>query len=296
MEERDIKLSTKVLILGSTGLIGHQVYSYLKAFTNFELSELAHTEKLTKSTIQIDALDEFTLFKSIEEICPDYIINCIGILIDKADIEIERTIYLNSLMPHRLRKLADKINSRLIHMSTDCVFSGLKGKSYIESDVKDGKDTYSKTKALGEVISDNHLTLRTSVVGPELKEDGDELFNWFMKQTGVIRGYTDVYWSGVSTFELAKAVNWSIVHNISGLYHVTNNKKISKNDLLILFRKYTNKDIDIIPSSSKKIDKSFIDTRLLIDYKIPNYDQMISDMVKLITNNEMYFQNKANTF
>ncbi len=286
-------MTIKVLILGSTGLIGHQVYHYLDTISNYDLIDISYRNKLTNKTIQIDAMDEDHFLKSIKEISPDYIINCIGILIDEADSDHEKTIFLNALMPHKLRNLADSINARLIHMSTDCVFSGLKGHPYIETDAKDGRDIYAKTKDLGEVICENHLTLRTSVFGPELKEDGSELFNWFMRQTESITGYSDVYWSGVSTFELAKAVHWAIVNNITGLYHVTNNNKISKNNLLELFRKFTNKDIDIVPLSGKNIDKSYIDTRLLINYKIPNYDQMIFDMVKLINNSNLYPQYKV---
>jgi len=289
-------LTTKVLILGSSGLIGHQIYNYLDTFANYDLVDISYRNKLSKQTIQIDAMNEYKFLKAIEEISPNYIINCIGILIDEADRSIEKTIFLNALLPHKLRKLADSINARLIHMSTDCVFSGLKGSSYIETDRKDGKDTYAKTKGLGEVICNNHLTLRTSVVGPELKEDGSELFNWFLRQSNIISGFTDVYWSGVSTIELAKAVHWAIINDLTGLYHITNNKKISKNDLLRLFRKFTNKDIDIQPISGKNIDKSFLDTRLLINYKIPSYEKMVSDMVELTINNQIYYKYKVKNF
>jgi len=123
------------------------------------------------------------------------------------------------------------------------------------------------------------------------------LFHWFMGQSGEISGYTKAIWSGVTTTELAKAVKWSIDHHITGLYHVTNNSSISKYDLLKLFQKYTKKDINIKSFSGKDIDKSFIDTRLLMDYEIPSYDQMISDMVSLIANNRpLYSQYKVGIF
>ena len=124
--------------------------------------------------------------------------------------------------------MADVLNAKLIHNSTDCVFSGEKGTSYIETDEKDGNGVYAKTKGIGEVISDKHLTIRTSVVGPELKSDGEELFHWFMTQSGTISGYTRAIWSGVTTLELAKAVLWSIENKITGLYHITNNDSICK--------------------------------------------------------------------
>lgn len=283
-------MTTKVLILGSSGLIGHQIYNYLDANSNFDLEDISYRNKPNNQTIQLDATNEYNFLKAIEEISPDFIINCIGILIDEADRCMEKTIFLNALLPHKLKKLADNINARLIHMSTDCVFSGLKGSSYIETDSKDGRDTYAKTKGIGEVICNNHLTIRTSVVGPELKDNGSELFSWFMRQSNSIQGFTDVYWSGVSTIELAKAVHWAINNDLTGLYHITNNDRISKNDLLRLFRKFTNKDIEIHPLNGKNIDKSFIDTRCLINYEIPSYEKMVSDMIELALHNELYYK------
>jgi len=216
---------------------------------------------------------------------------------NRSDVDPENAIFLNSYLPHRLTRLADKINAKLIHISTDCVFSGNKKEPYIETDKKDGVGIYAITKGLGEIISDTHLTLRTSVVGPELKKNGTELFHWFMGQSGEIPGYTKAIWSGVTTSELSKAVKWSIDNNITGLYHVTNNLSISKYDLLKLFKKYTKKSINIKPFTGKDTDKSFIDTRLLINYKIPSYDQMISDMVALIANKaSLYSQYKVKNF
>ena len=110
-----------------------------------------------------------------------------------------------------------------------------------------------------------------------------------MSQKNKINGYTKSIWSGVTTIELAKAVKYAIENNITGLYHVTNNQSINKHDLLKLFKKYTRKDIKIVPVDRKNIDKSFIDTRLLINYKVPTYDQMIADMVDLIVNNRLLY-------
>ena len=290
-------MNHKVLILGSTGLIGHQVYNYLKDNSSYLLSNISYRKKLQHDTIILDARNKQKLEDTIKNNNPNYIINCIGILIDGANNSPENAIFLNAYLPHFLLRVADEIGAKLIHMSTDCVFSGNKGVSYIEADVKDGKDNYAKTKGLGEIFSNRHLTLRTSVVGPELKGDGSELFHWFMNQSGSISGYTDVFWSGVTTIEIAKAVKWSIENNITGLYHITNNTSISKNDLLNLFKKYTKKDINIIPSGEKKIDKSFLDTRCLIDYEIPSYDQMIYEMVDLIvTNRLLYSQYEVEDF
>ena len=227
----------RVLILGSTGLIGHQIYNYLKNDGNYELHNIAFREKIEKDTIILDARDENNLIEQIKILKPEYIINCIGILISASNKDPKSAIFLNAYMPHRLEALSNKINAKLTHISTDCVFSGSKKEPYIENDYKDGKDTYAKTKGLGEIISDKHLTLRTSVVGPELKTDGEELFHWFMNQEDEISGFTKSIWSGVTTIELAKAVKWSIENNITGLYHVTNNSSITKYELLKLFKK-----------------------------------------------------------
>ena len=290
-------MKDKILVLGSAGLIGHQVYNYLKDSGNYELYNISYHHKIQDDTVLLDARDEKNFIDKITSIRPHYIVNCIGILINGSDTDPENAIFLNSYMPHRLTRLADKINAKLIHISTDCVFSGDKKESYIETDEKDGRGVYAKSKGLGEIVNNKHLTLRTSVVGPELKTNGEELFHWFMNQQGDISGFTKAIWSGVTTIELAKAVKWSIDHHITGLYHVTNNSSISKYELLKLFQKYTKKDINIKPVDGNNVDKSFIDTRLLMNYQIPSYDEMISDMVSLIANNKfLYSQYKVRIF
>ena len=276
-------MKKKVLVLGATGLIGHQVFNYLQFNGQYELYNFAYRKKLQDDTVILDARDEEKYLEKIRDIGPDFIVNCIGILINGANQNPENAIFLNAYMPHRLARFADEVNAKLIHISTDCVFSGDKDSVYVETDSKDGSGIYSKTKGLGEIISENHLTLRTSVVGPELKSDGEELFHWFMGQSGKISGYTKSIWSGVTTIELAKAVECSIRKDITGLHHVTNNSSISKYDLLTLFRKHMKKDIQISAVDGKKTNKSFCDTRGLLDYKIPSYDQMVCEMAELIS-------------
>ena len=212
-----------------------------------------------------------------------------GILIEQSEADPENAIYLNSYIPQKLAKLSNENNYKLIHISTDCVFSGDKKNPYIETDEKDGMSIYGKTKSLGEVIDKKNLTLRTSVVGPELNNNGEELFHWFMSQSKSISGYTKAFWSGVTTLELAKAVRWAIDNNITGLYHVTNNDIISKYELLKLFKKFTNKNIEIKPIEGIDINRSFVDTRRLLNYKIPSYEKMISDMVNNINKNRSLY-------
>ena len=282
-------MKNRVLILGSTGLIGHQVYNYLKENSDYNLSSISYRKKLDDDTIILDIREEKNFIYQVKIIRPNHIINCTGILISGANKDPENAIFLNAYMPHRLARLSDEINSKLTHISTDCVFSGDKSAPYVETDEKDGKDTYAKTKGLGEVVNKKHLTLRTSVVGPELKSDGEELFNWFMNQSISIKGYTKAIWSGVTSGELAKAVKWSIDNEITGLYHLTNSQPINKFEILQLFKKYTKKNIEILPLEGKSIDKSFIDTRKLIDYSIPSYDHMISEMIKSIIKNKSFY-------
>ena len=284
-------MKLKVLVLGSTGLIGHQVFNYLVKTEKYELYNITYRKKLNDETILCDVRNQNEFIALVKSISPDVIINCIGILIEGANMDPENAIFINAYLPHRLMSLSDELKSKLIHISTDCVFSGEKEMSYIEKDFKDGKDTYSKSKGLGEIINNKHLTLRTSVIGPELKADGEELFHWFMSQEGAINGYTGAIWSGVTTIQLAKAVHWAIQNNITGLYHVTNNDSINKYDLLCLLKKHLKKEIEINSIIGKKINKSFSDTRKEINYKIPNYEEMIIEMEEVINNNrELYRQ------
>jgi len=282
-------LNNKVLILGSSGLIGHQVYNYLQDNSDFVLSNISYTRKLNNETILLDARKEQYFFDQIRHIQPNYIVNCIGVLISEAKEDPESAMFLNAHLLHRLVNLANNINAKLIHMSTDCVFSGNKQSPYLETDEKDGSDTYAKTKSLGEIDSKNHLTIRTSVIGPEIMNGSEELFHWFMSQSGVIEGFTKAIWSGVTTIELAKAIKWFINNNTIGLYQLTNGIPIKKYDLLHLFKKYTNKNIEIAKVDGIFTNKSFVDTRQEINYQLPTYDEMIRDMVSLIKNNRILY-------
>ena len=270
--------------------MGHQVHNYLKDNSDFSLSNISFRRKLNKETILLDAIrSEQNFFDQIRRINPNYIVNCIGVLISEAKQDSERAISLNAHLPHRLAELANMMNAKLIHMSTDCVFSGNKQSPYLETDEKDGIDVYAKTKSLGEIVSKNHLTIRTSVIGPEIINGSGELFHWFMNQSGIIEGFTKAIWSGVTTIELAKAIKWFINNNTIGLYQLTNGIPINKYDLLHLFKKYTNKNIEISKVDGIVTNKSFVDTRQEINYQLPTYDEMIKDMVSLIKNNRVLY-------
>jgi len=283
-------MKKRVLVLGSTGMLGHQVVNYFLQFDDYEVIDISFRSKFRDETIILDVTHKQLFKETITEIKPNYIVNCIGVLIGGANSNISNAIYINSYLPHQLKDVAKNINAKLVHISTDCVFSGKKG-NYVETDKRDGKDTYAKTKALGEVIDDSNVTLRTSIIGPELKTNGEGLFHWFMNQKGTINGFKKALWSGVTTLELAHAIKWSIENDITGLYHITNNKSLSKNDLLNLFKKYTKKDVEIIAVDGKEVNKSFLDTRAEINYIIPDYNLMIKEMIEFIkSNRELYSQ------
>ena len=285
-------MKKKVLVLGSTGMLGHIVVNYLSQFEQYDVIDISYRNKLRENTIILDVTNKDLLEKTILNLKPNFIVNCIGVLIGGANSNIANAIYVNAYLPHLLKNIAEHIDAKLVHISTDCVFSGEKG-GYIETDERDGKDTYAKTKMLGEIVDDTNVTLRTSIIGPELKTAGEGLFHWFMMQNGTINGFTKAVWSGVTTLELAKAVKWVIERDIRGLYHVTNNTPINKFELLTLFKKYTKKEIVIEAVDGKEVDKSFIDTRKEMDYKVPEYEVMIKEMVDLICNdNELYKQYK----
>ena len=280
-------MKKKVLVLGSSGLIGHQIYLELLD-KNYPLKGISLNNKIFDSSILLDVREFDNFKKFVKRENPDVIINCIGLLISESEKLPEKSIYLNSLFPHKLKELCNHISSKLIHISTDCVFSGNNKNPYKENDVKNGIGIYSKTKSLGEIITKNHLTIRTSVVGPEISNRNEELFNWFINQKVKIFGYKKSIWSGVTTYELARSIPLFIENNITGLYHLTNNKTIDKYSLLNLFKRFTNKKIQIDEIDGNNIDRSFIDTRNELQLNLPDYETMIDNMIINIKKNKLY--------
>ncbi len=274
----------KILILGSTGMLGHQVYYYLHSLKIYRLFDISYRNKLSSQTIILDVSDLNLLKRTISEIKPDFIINCIGVLI-KGSENYKNAVYINSELPHHLKDIVKESKAKLIHISTDCVFSGKKG-LYKENDPRDGIGNYAETKIMGEILTGDNLTLRTSIIGPELKSNGEGLFHWFMNQNGDVEGYNNSIWSGVTSFELAKAIGWAIETNVNGVYHITNNSIINKYELLKLFKKYTDKKINIIQFNNDKVDKSLVDTRKLLTYPIPTFDEMVASMIEKIKANK----------
>ena len=174
-------------------------------------------------------------------------------------------------------------------MSTDCVFAGNSG-PYSESSLKDGRTFYDRTKALGEINNNNNLTFRNSIIGPDMKSNGIGLFNWFMKQDSDIIGYNKAIWTGVTTLTLAKAMEKAIADDLSGLYNLVNNSSISKYQLLKLFNnEFKNGEINIIKDENFVLDKSLINTRIDLNFKVPSYEEMILEMKDWIFMNKHYY-------
>jgi dTDP-4-dehydrorhamnose reductase len=271
-----------VFILGSTGMAGHMVARYLSSLKKYSLIDCS-LEKLNENTIVLNVENKDLVKQILEENRPDVVINCIGLLIKESAEKPSLAIYLNSFLPHFLSELGVQLNYKLIHLSTDCVFSGKKG-GYLENDLKDGEDHYAKTKALGEVVNEKDLTFRISIIGPELKEKGTGLFHWFMDQKGTINGFTNVFWTGITTLELAKAIDKAIEINLSSIYHLVPEEKISKYDLLSLMNEIWGRDVEILKYDDYKSDKSLINSRKDILYKVPNYREMLTELHEWMKN------------
>jgi len=278
----------KLLLLGATGMAGHVAYYYLNATGKYEITNVVFRNKLTDDSILLDITDKLAIEQLIIEKKPDIILNCIGVLIKGSQLFPDNAILINAYFPHLLERLAAEINAKLIHISTDCVFSGLKG-NYSETDIRDADDTYGKSKGLGEVINSKDLTIRTSIIGPELKENGEGLFHWFMNQKGQINGYTGAYWGGVTTLELVKAIDSAIDQNVVGLVHLTNGERISKYDLISLFKEiWKRDDIIVTPCEGKSVDKSLLKSAIF-KYTVPTYAEMLSEQnVWMQSNKDLY--------
>lgn len=287
--EKIIIMKKKILILGSTGMAGHMIYFHLQNLNKYNVINASYRKKLTKDSLIVDIKDSLKLKELIETVSPDYIINCIGILI-KGAADIENAIYINAYFPHLLKKMADCIQAKLIHISTDCVFSGKTGK-YNENSFRDADDVYGRSKALGEIVDQKHLTIRTSIIGPELKTNGEGLFHWFMNQNFEVTGYTNAIWGGVTTLELAKAITFILESDtVSGIIHLTNGTEISKFELLSLFKSiwkvksiYINKGEGI-----KNVNKSLVKSEKF-SFEVSSYQQMLQDLYEWMNQNKSLY-------
>lgn len=284
----------KVLLFGATGMAGHIAYYYLRNTGRYDITNVVFRTPLTKDSIIVDVTDRNAVTEVVRRVRPELILNCVGVLIKGSKEHPDNAILINAYFPRLLKKLADEVGAKLVHISTDCVFSGKRG-NYTEDDFRDADDVYGRSKALGEVINDKDLTIRTSIIGPELKKNGEGLFHWFMTQIGKVNGFKTAIWGGVTTLELAKAIDYAIAQNKTGLIQLSNGIGISKYDLLNLFKKIWHKqDVEILPFDGNGVNKSIAKSERF-DYEVPDYEQMLQELYDWMkVHRELYVQYAMN--
>jgi dTDP-4-dehydrorhamnose reductase len=279
----------RVLVLGASGLIGSTLMRVLGERLDWEVAGTVRDGSVTRLLPAgltgrllegVDVEHPDALLGVLERVRPSVVINCVGVTKHRRGAEDALVaIPLNALMPHRLARMCKVLGSRLVHISTDCVFAGTKG-GYSEDDVPDATDLYGKTKAMGEVNYPNTVTLRTSTIGHELRTRFG-LLNWFLSQEGRCRGYTRAVFSGVPTVVLAQVIRDVVIPDpeLEGIQHVAA-EPISKYDLLELIAGVYKKTIDIVPDDRLVIDRSLDGTRFRdrTGYVAPNWDEMIRVM------------------
>lgn len=268
----------KILVLGCNGMAGHLISLYLKEYGHQVVGFARQASKLIDNTVTGDVTDLQLLESTVKNGNYDAVINCVGLLNQFAERDISISILINSYLPHFLSKITKGSKTRIIHMSTDCVFAGNDG-PYFEDSFPNGRTIYDRTKALGELSNGKDLTFRNSIIGPDIKPTGIGLFNWFMSQNGTIKGYTGAIWSGVTTLTLAKAMEKALEINLTGLFNLGNNSSINKYDLLRLFNKYFRDDkLQIIPDGNLVLDKSLRSNRTDFEFYVPDYEEQIAEL------------------
>lgn len=267
--------SSKAVVLGAAGMLGHKVFQILRECLPGTVATMrenprefpfAKVELLQGPEVLagIDVTDFPRLHGLLQDLRPANVVNCVGIIKQRSEAgDPIPTITINALLPHLLCRWAEGWGGRVIHLSTDCVFSGRRG-GYREDDQSDAEDLYGKSKFLGEVSGDNGLTLRTSMIGRELAEHRS-LLEWFLEQERkTVRGFTRVIYSGVTTNYLGRLVGQLIESHptLCGLYQVVS-APISKHDLLYLIKETYGMNVTIVPDASEVSDRSMVGEKFL---------------------------------
>lgn len=279
----------KVLVIGASGMIGSTVLRVLAERKDWEIFGTVRDESVKRFfsasigerlRAGVDVEHQDSLVRILDQIRPDVVVNCAGLTKHKPEADDPLvSIPINTLMPHRLAGFCKLTGARLIHVSTDCVFSGEKG-GYVEDDFADARDVYGKSKALGEVNEHHTVTLRTSTIGHELQSQFG-LLDWFLSQELRCKGYSRAIFSGLPTVVFAQVVRDIVIPNkeMSGLYHVAA-KPINKFDLLKLIASIYGKSIDIVLDDSLVIDRSLNANRfrLATGYEAPEWPELIKLM------------------
>lgn len=260
----------KILVLGASGMLGNAVLRYFLAQSGHAVIGSIRTEgtrtlfpaSVQDHVVTVGSVDDAdVLVRLFDQIRPTVVINCVGLVKQLADgNDPLSAIPINSVLPHRLAQLCLLLGARLVHLSTDCVYSGAKG-MYTESDNPDAYDVYGRTKLLGEVAYSHTITLRTSIIGHELGRSSS-LIGWFLAQQGSIKGFSRAVFSGFPTVEIARIIDQYVLPNASlhGLYHLSADP-IDKYQLLRLVRDVYEKQIEIVEDESLIIDRSLDSTR-----------------------------------
>lgn len=283
-----------VLVLGAGGMAGHVVALYLRE-NGHTVDTLSAKHALDKDTHLIDVTDQRTFKAFLDAHTYDVVINCIGLLVKPSEERKDLAVYINSYLPHFLEQYYRNRKTKVIHISTDAVFSGMNA-PYQEDSPYNGESFYGRTKAIGEIINDKDLTFRMSIIGPAMAQDGTGLFNWFYMQTREITGYTNAIWNGITTLELAKGITAAIKQDIVGVYHLVPEENISKFDLLQLFQEtFNRKEIRVRPAAGKTVDLSLTNTRKDFRHHVPGYKTMVHDMKTWIYNHPTLYKHYAKT-
>ena len=280
----------RILILGGSGMLGHRLWMDLgKQHETWvtirgNVNEFPNTPDFPREFIRtnVDALNFDQITRSLASIQPDLVINCIGLIKQMGHLARDPlfSISLNAMLPHRISMICRVAKIRLIHISTDCVFSGNRG-NYTEADPSDAQDLYGRTKFLGEVSYPHCVTLRTSIIGRELKNKLG-LMEWFLAQKGSISGYQRAIFTGFTTDEIARIISKVVIPNpnISGVYQVSS-EPISKYDLLLLAKKsFKRDDLEIRPDADFFCDRSLNSQRFrdFTGYQPPSWQEMVEEM------------------
>jgi dTDP-4-dehydrorhamnose reductase len=280
----------KILVLGGDGMLGHQLLRRLGAAHEVYVTLRRNSESYAsfglfdagRTRFGVDARAPERLQEAIASTRPDAVINAIGIVKQRAEAnDIIQSLEINALLPHRLAVMCGAVGARLVHLSTDCVFSGRRG-NYLETDVSDAEDLYGRTKYLGETSGEHCITLRTSIIGRELDRKAG-LLEWFLAQRGVVSGYTKAVFSGFTSLEMARIIEKILTTPtpLSGLYHVSS-EPISKFELLELIRDALGLPTKIEPYDGLQCDRSLDSSRFrgAFGYRPPSWKAMVEELAQ----------------
>jgi len=278
----------RILILGGDGMLGHQLLKFLsprhvvRVTLRQDLATYTFCQLFNSGNAYggIDVRSVERLTEVLADFRPKAVINAVGIVKQRPTAkESIPSLEINSLLPHRLAVLCKAVGARLIHLSTDCIFSGKKG-NYQERDHSDAEDLYGKTKYLGETQDSHCLTLRTSIIGRELSRK-KSLLEWFLAQNGTIKGFTKAIYTGFTTVEMSRIIENMLVNypEASGVYQVSSDP-INKYNLLLLFREKLGHEVEIIPDDGFCCDRSLDSSRFrkTFNYAPPSWEAMVEEL------------------